>query len=68
MISPLLNIELNQYLHHDLQKERERARLREVANEQSKNMLRRLVEELVWRWKLGHYTYRETDFAEPVAM
>lgn len=68
MISPLLSIELNQYLDHDLRKQRERSQLRELANEHRENVLARLTRELVWRWKLGHYTYRECDQPETVAM
>jgi hypothetical protein len=68
MISPLLDIELNQYLHRDLSDEWERFRLHDLASKHSEPILTRLAKTLVWRWKLGHYTYRESDFAEPSAI
>jgi hypothetical protein len=68
MISPLLNVELNQYLDYDLRKERERSRIRELASERSEHLVARFARELVWRWKLGHYTYREYDQPEGAAM
>jgi hypothetical protein len=68
MISPLLSIELNQYMHRDLSEEWERFRLRELAAENSEHIFVRLAKTLVWRWKLGHYTFRESDYAEPAAM
>jgi hypothetical protein len=67
-MSPLNTIEMVVVMNAEVQ--RARSQFREAAQGVTnlEGRLARFKRELVWRWRVGHYTYREGDFAEPLAM
>jgi len=68
VMSPLNTIEMVAIMNAEVQNARSQFRESPLGIPRGENRLTRFTRELVWRWKAGHYTYRESDFAEPLAM
>lgn len=68
MMSPLNTIEMVTVMNAEVQSTRSQFRELAPGVPSIEGRLVRFTRELVWRWKAGHYTYREGDFAEPLAM
>lgn len=68
VMSPLNTIEMVTIMNAEVQNARSQFRESTPDIPSGEGRVMRFTRELVWRWKAGHYTYRESDFAEPLAM
>jgi hypothetical protein len=68
VMSPLNTMEMVNLMNAEVQSTRSQFREIELHARSREGRVVRLARELAWRWKAGHYTYREGDYVEPLAM